>query len=112
MVTSATQAVRKYWCYKEEEGGGRRERGGEEEGGDRDLSSTTIRGKLHPLPVTNLLVCLVGGAMVLVALGEDFEEVGVWAEVQGPLVLVVTDVEVSSVGGEEDCNRSTALPLL
>ena len=50
--------------------------------------------------------------MVLVALGEDFEEVGVWAEVQGPLVLVVTDVEVSSVGGEEDCNRSTALPLL
>ena len=50
--------------------------------------------------------------MVLVALGEDLEEVGVRAEVQGPLVLVVMDIEVSSVGGEEDGNRGAAFLLL
>ena len=97
------------------ERGGRREReegGGREEGRYRDTYFTTIRGKLHPLPVTNLLVCLVGEGVVLVALGEDLEEVGVRAEVQGPLVLVVMDIEVSSIGGEEDGNRGAAFLLL
>ena len=90
--------------------GGKR---GSKEGGGRDpFSITKIKGKPHPLPVTNLLVCLVGGGVILVALSEDLEKVRVRTEVQGSLVFVVMNIEVSPVGGEEDGNRGTALFLL
>ena len=50
--------------------------------------------------------------MILVALSEDLEKVRVRTEVQGSLVFVVMNIEVSSVGGEEDGDRGTALFLL
>ena len=42
---------------------------------------------------------------------ELFEEVGVGAEVQGSLVLLVPDIQACSFGDEEDGNRGTALLL-
>ena len=96
---------------KEGEEGRRKER---EQGGRRNGSILYHKNKRepHPLPVTNLLVCLVGGGVILVALSEDLEKVRVRTEVQGSLVFVVMNIEVSSVGGEEDGDRGTALFLL
>ena len=96
---------------KEGEEGRRKER---EQGGRRKGSILYHKNKREPppLPVTNLLVCLVGGGVILVALSEDLEKVRVRTEVQGSLVFVVMNIEVSSVGGEEDGNRGTALFLL
>ena len=48
----------------------------------------------------------------MVALSEDLEKVRVRTEVQGSLVLVVMNIEVSSVGGEENGDGGTALFLL
>ena len=119
-MTSSGQAVhnkreRREWERKRKRKRGKKGEGkrGSKEGGGRDpFSITKIKGKPHPLPVTNLLVCLVGGGVILVALSEDLEKVRVRTEVQGSLVFVVMNIEVSPVGGEEDGNRGTALFLL
>ncbi len=47
--------------------------------------------------------------VVQAALGEQLQEVGVRAKVKWGLLLVVLEVELGSIGGQEDGNGSTAL---